>query len=341
MMSLLDPMALRLPLPDPDAFLDATRPIARAVFSKSGAVAGGAGILVEIFLAAIAMIVWANAQPGLLRAFGIRDAESPVTGRGEAPWLFCHAIAAFCCRLFITLVIALLIGTGFFLFALPLPHATLPEGVVRVRGEAAVHAGAEGVVAELAARVAELEALNLARADLALARERLDQRVIRSHAEGRLSLHRPDDLVGRFVRKGGLIGPVARFEDPVIRVVVPEAEADLVPARTRGVAPRLASARAEVLQARIERISPRLEASVPSPALTTGRGAAALGDPTAPDRGRTLGRYLRLDLAPEPGALAAPRFGERVHVRFAHDEEPVAHRLCRPLRQVFLRHFEV
>ncbi len=592
MMSLLNPMALRMPLLDPDAFLDATRLLARVVFSKFGAavflavlayalllagqhwdaltgdiadrvtaadsivllvltypivkafhelghawavkrwggqvheigvmflvlmpvpyvdasdsmsfpskwrraVVGGAGILVEVFLASVAMIVWAHAEPGLLRAFcfsvmliggistlvfngnpllrfdgyyvlsdlieipnlahranqylgyliqryafGIRDAESPVTGRGEAPWLFCYAIAAFCYRMVITVAIALLIGTSFFivgilvaiwslvlmlgvplfkhlrfllasprlrrnrgraflvtggalacilavLFALPLPHATLAEGVVWVRGEAAVHAGAEGVVATLeaapnaelapgapilrlddpalagrvrllAARVTELEAhhamrdlsdpvrarvtleeLNLARADLALAQERLAQLTIRSRAEGRLSLHRPDDLVGRFVRKGDLIGYVARFEEPVIRVVVPESEADLVLQRTRDVAMRLHSARGEVLAARVERISPRLEESVPSLALTTQGGGAVLLDPTAADRQRTIGRYLQLDLVPEPGALAAPRFGERVHVRFAHEEEPVAHRLYRTLRQVFLRHFHV
>lgn len=592
MMSLLNPLALRLPLLDPDAFLDGTRPLARAIFSWAGAVVflavvgyalllagrewpaltadvadrvtaaesilllvltypivkafhelghawavkrwggqvheigvmflvlmpvpyvdasdsmsfpskwrralvGAAGILVEVFLAAVAMIVWANAEPGLLRAFafsvmliggvstllfngnpllrfdgyyvlsdlieipnlaqranqyigylvqrhafGIRDAESPVTGRGEAPWLFCYAIAAFAYRLFITIAIALLIGTSFFLlgvllaiwsmvlmlgvplfrhlrflfasprlrrhrgrafavtggalagiaailFAVPLPHATMAEGVVWVRGEAAVHAGAEGVVVALdaapnaelgpgaailqledpvlagrarilAARVAELEAhhamrdlsdpvraritleeLNLARADLALAEERLAQLVIRSRAEGRLSLLRPDDLVGRFVRKGELIGYVARFEEPVIRVVVPEAEADLVLGRTRGVALRMASARGEVLPARIGRIAPRLEESVPSPALTTQGGGAVLLDPTAPGRERTIGRYLQMELVPEPGALAAPRFGERVHVRFAHDEEPVAHRLYRSLRQVFLRHFQV
>lgn len=592
MMSLLNPMALRMPLLDPDAFLDATRPVARVIFSKFGAavflavlayalllagqhwgeltgdiadrvtaadsivllvltypivkafhelghawavkrwggqvheigvmflvlmpvpyvdasdsmsfpskwrraVVGGAGILVEVFLASVAMIVWAHAEPGLLRAFcfsvmliggvstlvfngnpllrfdgyyvlsdlieipnlaqranqylgyliqrhafGIRDAESPVTGRGEAPWLFCYAIAAFCYRIVITLAIALLIGTSFFivgilvaiwslllmlgvplfkhlrfllasprlrrnrgraflvtggalasvlafLFALPLPHATMAEGVVWVRGEAAVHAAAEGVVATLeaapnaelapgapilrledpalagrvrllAARVTELEAhhamrdlsdpvrarvtleeLNLARADLALAQERLAQLTIRSRSEGRLSLNRPDDLVGRFVRKGDLIGYVARFEEPVIRVVVPESEADLVLQRTRDVAMRLHSARGEVLSARVERISPRLEESVPSLALTTQGGGAVLLDPTAQDRQRTIGRYLQIELVPEPGALAAPRFGERVHVRFAHGEEPVAHRLYRTLRQVFLRHFHV
>ncbi|QYU70137.1 hypothetical protein J4558_08470 [Leptolyngbya sp. 15MV] len=591
MMSLLNPLALRMPLLDPDAVLDATRPIARAIFSAFGAavfllvvgyalllagqhweslthdvadrvtaaenlvllvltypvvkvfhelghawavkrwggqvheigvmflvlmpvpyvdasdsmsfpskwrraVVGGAGILVEVFLAAVAMIVWVNAEPGLLRAFafsvmviggvstlvfngnpllrfdgyyvlsdlieipnlaqrsnqyvaylvqrhafGIRDAENPVTARGEAAWLFFYAIAAFCYRLLITLGIALLIGTNFFivgvlvaiwslvlmlgvplfkslrfllasprlrrhrgrafaatggalaaiaavLFAIPLPHATLAEGVVWVRGEAAVHAGADGVVAALeaapnaelspgapilrledpalsgrarllAARVRELEAhhamrdlsdpirarvtleeLNLARADLALAEERLAQLVVRSRAEGRLSLLRPDDIVGRFVRKGDLIGYVARFEDPVIRVIVPEGEADLVLSRTRDVAMRLASARAAVLPARVDRIAPRLEPSVPSAALTAQGGGAVLLDPTAPTRDRTIGRYLQLDLVPGV-PLAAPRFGERVHVRFAYAEEPVAHRLYRTLRQVFLRHFQV
>lgn len=590
MMSVLNPLALRVPLVDPDEFLNATRPIARLLFSGLGAllfagvvayalllagqnwsalsedvidrvtateslllllvtypmvkafhelghawavkrwggevheigvmflvlmpvpyvdasdsmsfpskwrraVVGGAGILVEVFLAAVAMIVWANAEPGLLRAFcfsvmviggistllfngnpllrfdgyyvlsdlieipnlanranqyigyliqrhafGIRAAASPVTARGEAPWLFFYAIAAFLYRMVIAFGIALLIGTSFFVvgvliaiwsvllmigvplfkqlrfllaspllrrnrgraflvtggtlaalaglvFALPLPHATVAEGVIWVRGEAALHAGADGVVGALAAqpnaevspgapilqledpalasrvrvlaaRVTELEAhhamrdlsdpvraritleeLTLARADLDLARERLAQLTIRSRADGRLSLHRPDDLVGRYIRKGDLIGYVVRFEEPVIRVVVPESEADLVLQRTRGVELRTHSARGEARPARIERISPRLEESVPSPALTTQGGGRALLDPTARDR--TLGKYLQLDIVLDDGRMETTRFGERVHVRFAHDEEPVASRFYRALRQVFLRHFHV
>jgi putative peptide zinc metalloprotease protein len=592
MMSLVNPLALRLPLIDPDEFLNAMRPLARLVFSGFGAavflgvlgyalllagqhwsalgadvadrvfaaesillllltypivkafhelghafalkrwggevheigvmflvlipvpyvdasdsmsfpskwrraVVGGAGIMVELFLAALAMIVWVNAEPGLVKAFafsvmliggvstllfngnpllrfdgyyvlsdlieipnlaqranqyigflvqrhafGIEAAVSPVTARGEAPWLFGYAIAAFCYRIVITIGIALLIGTSFFmvglllviwsavlmlgvplakqirflftspmlrrrrgrafavtggaigalalgLLALPLPHATLAEGVVWVRGEAALHAGAEGVVVRLAAepnaelvpgapileledpalaararmlagRVAELEAhhamrdlsdpvraritleeLTLARADLDLARERLSQLTIRSRAEGRLSLHRPDDLIGRYLRKGELIGYVARFEEPVIRVVVAENDADLVLSRTRGVALRTQSERARVLPARIERVSPRLEESVPSLALATQGGGQVLLDPTQPAQSRTIGRYLQLDLVLEGAGLETARFGERVHVRFAHDEEPAASRFYRALRQVFLRHFNV
>jgi putative peptide zinc metalloprotease protein len=365
-----------------------------------------------------------------------------VTAKGEAPWLFCYAIASFFYRLFISVAIALLIGSSFFivgvliaiwslvlmigvplfksvrflfvspalrrsrgramavtggtlaalggvLFALPLPHATMAEGVVWVRGEAAIHAGAEGVVTSLAAapnavvepgvailqledpalaarvrllagRVAELEAhhamrdlsdpvrakitleeLGLARADLALARERLAQLVLRSKAEGRLSLTRPDDLVGRFIRKGDLIGYILRQDDPVIRVVIPESEADLVLQRTRDVALRTASDRATVLPARIERIVPGLQDSLPSPALGTQGGGSISLDPTDPGRARTLGRFLQIDLALPEGAAEGTRFGERVHVRFAHGAEPIANRAWRGLRQVFLKHFGI
>lgn len=460
------------------------------------ALVGGAGILVELALACIAMVVWANAEPGLARAlafnvmlicgvstllfngnpllrfdgyyvlsdligipnlaqransyffhliqkhlFGLRDAPNPVTARGEPAWLFGYAVAAFLYRLMLTLTIALLVGTQFFLvgvliaiwslvlmlgvplakgarfllsgpalrrqrgralavtaggfaalaallFALPLPHATVAEGVIWVRGEATLHAGADGTVVALhaeqgaalgqgapilliedpalaararvlAGRVAELEAhhamrdlsdpvraritleeLNLAKADLAAVRERLGHLTLRSRAEGRLSLHRPNDIIGRHVRRGELLGHVVPAEDPVIRVVVPESEADLVLQRTRAVALRRASERARVLEARIERISPRLEENLPSPALATAGGGGVSLDPTDPLRARTIGRFLHLDLALAE-APEAMRLGERVHVRFAHGAEPLAGRLWRGVRQVFLRHFAV
>jgi putative peptide zinc metalloprotease protein len=461
------------------------------------ALVGGAGILVELFVAALALIVWIGAEPGLVRAFafnvmliggistlvfngnpllrfdgyyvlsdlleipnlgsranaylgwlvqryafGVRDLDSPVTAPGEAPWLFFYAVASFVYRMLVAFAIALLVGTQFFiigiliaawslvlmlvvplakhlrfllaapvlrrhrgraflvtggalaglmalLFLLPLPYATVAEGVVWTEGDAALHAGADGLVVALRAdpnagvapgtpvleladpilanrarvleaRVSELEAhhamrdlsdpvrakitleeLGLARADLALARERLAQLVLRSKAEGRLSLTRPDDLVGRFIRKGDLIGYILRQDDPVIRVVIPESEADLVLQRTRDVALRTASDRATVLPARIERIVPGLQDSLPSPALGTQGGGSISLDPTDPGRARTLGRFLQIDLALPEGAAEGTRFGERVHVRFAHGAEPIANRAWRGLRQVFLKHFGI
>jgi len=461
------------------------------------AVVGGAGILVEVALASIAMIVWVNAEPGLVRAFafsvmlicgistvvfngnpllrfdgyyvlsdlieipnlaarannhigylvqrhafGVTSAEPAAMAPGEAPWLFFYAIASFFYRLVVAFAIALLVGTQFFIigvliaiwslvlmmvvplgkwlrfllaspalrrhrgrafavtggtvalgcglvFALPLPHATMAEGVVWMRGEAAVFAGADGVAVALlappnaevaadapllrledpalaartrllAARVAELEAhhamrdvsdpvrarmtleeLTLARADLVAAEERLALLTIRARTAGRLALRRPEELIGRYVRKGELIGHVIRHDDPVIRVAVPENEADLVLQDTRAVAVRAASLRAEARPARVERIGARLEESVPSPALSIQGGGSIALDPTDAAHQRTIGRFLHLDLVFEGPGEEAARFGERVHVRFAHAEEPIASRFWRGLRQVFLKHFQV
>lgn len=221
------------------------------------ALVGSAGILVEVFLASLAMFVWVNVDEGLVRAFafnvmiiggvstlffngnpllkfdgyyvltdvieipnlgirgnryigyliqrylfGVKDAESPVTARGEAPWLFCYSIASFCYRLFIVTFIVSFVAMKFFvvgvilafwsvflmlilpfskqvwflftspvlyscrrraitasaavlslcaifLLLIPLPHATVAEGVVWTPGEAVVHARAEGVVVDV------------------------------------------------------------------------------------------------------------------------------------------------------------------------------------------------
>lgn len=46
--------------------------------------------------------------------FGVKDAESPVTAKGERLWLFTYSIAAFIYRLFISFAIALFVASKFF-----------------------------------------------------------------------------------------------------------------------------------------------------------------------------------------------------------------------------------
>jgi putative peptide zinc metalloprotease protein len=134
------------------------------------ALVGSAGMLVEAFLAALAMFVWVNVEPGLVKAFafnvmviggvstllfngnpllrfdgyyvlsdlieipnlgsranryigyliqrylfGVADATSPVTARGEAGWFMFYAIASFCYRIFITATIILFVASEYFI----------------------------------------------------------------------------------------------------------------------------------------------------------------------------------------------------------------------------------
>lgn len=138
-------------------------------------VVGGVGIIVESFLAAVAMWIWINVEPGVVRSLAfnvmiiagvstllfngnpllrydayymlsdwleipnlairanryvgylcrryilnIKDAQSPVSNRGEAPWMFFYGIASFLYRIFITIRIALFVAGKFFIIGIVL-----------------------------------------------------------------------------------------------------------------------------------------------------------------------------------------------------------------------------
>lgn len=460
------------------------------------ALVGAAGIIVELFLATIALLVWLEVEPGMVRAFafnvmliggastvffngnpllrfdgyyvlsdlleipnlgnranryigylfqrylfGVRDARSPATAPGEPGWLLSYGLAAFSYRLFIVTVIVLFVATQFFvvgvimaiwaavlmigvplakhlwflltspvlrrkrgraiavcgaalgvvagvLLLVPVPYATVAEGVVWTRGESAVYADTDGTVIEilkqtessvfkgdalivledpfleaevreLVANVRELwlrhaavhmvdlaqgkilgEKLARAEAELALNRQRQRDLVVRSNRDGEFILPRAPDLLGKFVRKGELLGYVAGFENPIVLVIVPEESADLVRQRTHGVEIRLVNAVENVFPAVIERELPALTNRLPSFALSTAGGGEVVMDTSDPDNMKALAKVLQLELG-FTLPLRVSTMGGRAYVRFDHGEEPLAWRIYRNIRQLFLRRFNV
>ena len=217
-------------------------------------IVSGAGMMVELFLAGLAMLIWLNAEPGLVRALafnvmivagistlmlngnpllrfdgyyllsdwleipnlasrsnrywaylgqryllGVKNAVELQMQSGERRWLFTYAPLAFIYRIFISFSIALFVAQQFFifgivlalwslngsllmpllrllkrlamhptrrqrglllaagtggvmallLFILPLPSATLAEGIVWVPEDARVSCGVDGFVGEI------------------------------------------------------------------------------------------------------------------------------------------------------------------------------------------------
>jgi len=479
----------------PVPYVDAS---AAAVYQNKWrrALVGAAGILVEAFLAALALFVWINAEEGLLRAFafnvmliggvstllfngnpllrfdgyyvlgdlleipnlgqrstrylayliqrylfGSQEVESPVTAPGEAPWMFCYAIASFIYRIFVVAAIVTFVAMKFFvigvliaiwsivlmlgvpiakqvwflltspvlhrcrgrayavtagaiaavaaaLMLVPLPYATVTEGIVWAPGEVAVHANAEGIMSEvltkpntivakgdpllrmkdplldarvriLEARVRELqlryadrdfsdlveaklvhEQLNHAQADLALARKRQQELTIYSQHDGRFILPHAADLPGRFIHKGEVLGYTARLDNPVVRVIVDEDVAELVRERVKEVEVRFADRMSKTFPAIIDREIPALSDTLPSMALSTAGGGDIVIDPSDPEHLKVLANLLHLELKFE-SAQPVESLGGRVYVRFSHGAEPLASRLYRKVRQVFLRNFNV
>ena len=185
------------------------------------------------------------------------------------------------------------------------------------------------------------EQMESARAQLALAEERVGDSIVRTRAEGVFVVPQPADLPGRYFRKGELLGyVVGRGGAPLVRVVVPQDSIDTVRLSTDRVRVRLAGRPEEVAEGRIVRQVPAGEALLPSRALAVEGGGRIATDPRDGGAPKALERMFQFDVV-LPGAAHLGVFGERAYVRFEHRPEPLALRWYRDLRRLFLSRFGV
>ena len=163
---------------------------------------------------------------------------------------------------------------------------------------------------------------------------------VNSDQSGRFVVARAEDMPGRFVKRGDLLGYVIANGNPVIRVLAPQADVDLIRQSTTVVEAHLAEDLEHPIAARILREAPAAQQDVPSLALTTRGGGTIALDPSRTQRPQALFSFFQIDVELlEP--TGARRLGSRVYVRFKHGDEPVAWRILRSLRQFFLGQFRV
>jgi putative peptide zinc metalloprotease protein len=486
-------MLVLMPVPYVDA---SAATVMRSRWSR--ALIGAAGMVVEVFIAAVAFYVWLAAEPGLVRAvcFNVmlvagvstlvfngnpllrydayyiladlaelpnlaqratrywgylaeryllhsREASSPAQTASERAWLSIYGFASTFYRLFVTLAIAVFIGSRFFfvgvvlaiwavammavvpvvraasqisrrpglrerrhgLFAaltaataalalfiafVPLPFRLQAEGVVWLPEQAHLAAGTAGFVAALEAdsgspvapgralirsadpaleaqlqlqraRVAELEATHAvefvtdqARAEIVRDQLRLEQQALERTLErardmvttapsgGVFTVAQPEDLPGRFHHQGELLGYVlAEDLSPVVRVVVGQADVDVVSMSTRRVQFRLADDIERVVEGRILRQVPAGTDEAPSRALVASGGGRLAADPRDPHGRKTLERIFEVDVEPASPLGRMPAYGQRVFVRFDLEPEPLGTQVYRAVRRLFLSHFDV
>jgi putative peptide zinc metalloprotease protein len=330
----------------------------------------------RLFFVGIAMAMWAVVSIAALPLLkGIRFLATSPRLRGQRRRAF-------------AIVGGMAAAAGAVLFLVPLPYATVAQGVVWIPDRAEVRAKAEGFVAEvlttpgaevpahrqlvaltdpiLSAKVAVIEAQlqemqlrfdavkQLDRVQAAVVQEqvqrltgtlaayrvRQDDLTVTSDQDGRFVLPRADDMPGRFLKRGELLGYVIGDTDLVVRVVVPQADVDLVRQRTGKVDAYFAENLDRPVPARIRREVPAAQNDVPSMALTTQGGGPIVLDPSRTQKPQSLFSMFQFDvdlLEPVPPRMA----GARVYVRFDHGNEALAWRVMRALRQFFLGQFHV
>ena len=175
-------------------------------------------------------------------------------------------------------------------------------------------------------------------AELSRARERERELVIHSRSTGTMYLLNQQDMPGRFVHRGTLLGYVLDPGRMQVRVLVPQQDIDLVRTDTHRVTVRLANRIGRKLPATIVRQIPEATHELPSMALSTEGGGLFALDPDHADKPQVFERLFQLDLS-----LAQPlanRVEERVYVRFQHTSEPLAFRWWRTLRRLLMSRFE-
>lgn len=179
---------------------------------------------------------------------------------------------------------------------------------------------------------------------LRLAREHAGRLVALAGAPGVFQLPQSGDLPGRYLRQGEVLGYVidpARVQQTTLaRVVITQAEIDVVRLSTDRVQVRLSDHLAQIIEGRVVREVPAGESLLPSRALAVSGGGRIATDPQDPRGTKTLERLFQFDVE-IPCGSAATLFGQRVHVRFEHQREPLGMQWYRSIRRVFLTQFQV
>ncbi len=209
-----------------------------------------------------------------------------------------------------------------------------------------------GRVRELEARYAEqrpvdvvkaaiiLEELRYAQEAYARARERASELTVRALTTGSFVIAAPEDLPGRFVKKGDLLGYVVQLDSVTVRAVVPQGTVDLVREHTHAVHVRLAERLEQPVDALVHRIVPGGSEKLPASALGTEGGGPIPVDPRDQYGTTALQKVFQVDVD-LPARSDRVNAGGRAYVRFDHGREPLAQQWYHQVRQLFLSRFNV
>jgi putative peptide zinc metalloprotease protein len=172
------------------------------------------------------------------------------------------------------------------------------------------------------------------------ARERAGELAVYSQAKGTFLVPLPQDLPGKFVRRGEVLGYVVEPSMVTVRVVVSPPDADLVRERTRMVQIRLPENFSEITAASIKREVPAATDQLPAKALGQAGGGVVAIDPRDEKGLKSFQKIFLFDIEP-PSNDWIFNVGGRVYVRFDHGYEPLIWRWYREARQLLLTSFNV
>ncbi len=172
-----------------------------------------------------------------------------------------------------------------------------------------------------------------------LIEQQLQALVIKSPVAGVVQLDNIADLQGRFIRRGSYLGYIGQRGVNTVRVVVAQQDISRLRTDTQNIDIRSSSRFDQVVQASVLREVPAANKDIVSSALTLDGGGSIAVDPASSERMVALENWFQFELMlPEH---AQGYVGERVYARFAHTPSPLAERIWRSIRLLFLEKLAV
>jgi putative peptide zinc metalloprotease protein len=178
------------------------------------------------------------------------------------------------------------------------------------------------------------------RANLASIQQQVRDLTVRAQTGGTFLVPQMGDQEGRFLREGDLLGYVIGSALPIARVVVPQDAIDRVRVAADQVKVKLIDKPATTLTGHVIRAVPSGDEMLPSRALAVDGGGDIATDPREQRGPKAMERMFQFDVQLDTDPHFT-QFGQRVYVRFSHEDEPLFVQWYRDVRLLFLSRFSV
>ncbi len=164
--------------------------------------------------------------------------------------------------------------------------------------------------------------------------------VAHAGSDGSFVVPQMRDQVGRYFKKGDLLGYVIGRTQLAVRVVIPQEAVDSVRLGSGHVEVRLVDRPDVTLDGRVVRVVPGGEEFLPSRALSIEGGGTIATDPRESRGAKAMQRMFQVDVAVgDPDLIKY--FGQRAFVRFERPDATLIEQFYQRIRQMFLSKFEV
>jgi putative peptide zinc metalloprotease protein len=158
--------------------------------------------------------------------------------------------------------------------------------------------------------------------------------------EGTFVLPNEEDLLGRYFRRGELVGYVVDFPLGTVRVVVEQDSIGLIRENIEAISIRFSSRPEKEYPVQLKKIVPAASKQLINKALGKSGGGEIALDMNDSSGTKTYEAVFNIELLLDESLLAS-RVGERVYVLFDHGTEALIFQWFRMFRNLFLSHFDV